>query len=44
MFADTSKVCKAATYMGFGNEFESFRFKIKVRRTSDFDTRQGMKH
>jgi hypothetical protein len=49
-FADTSKVCKSATYSGRAKEYESFkyifyvRFKIKVRRIDGFAPKAGMKH
>jgi len=44
MFADDSKVCRAATYSGFGNENEAFNFKIEIRRADDFETVDGLKH
>lgn len=36
IFADTSKVCKAASYLGLGSANEEFTFKIKMKKIDKF--------
>jgi hypothetical protein len=38
---DASKICRAATYMGLGNEKDPFGFKIKVKAMNDFKAKAG---
>jgi hypothetical protein len=44
VFADTSKVCKAAMYAGLGNEFEGFTFKVTVKNVKKFEYKEGQNH
>ena len=44
VFADSSLLCKAAVYMGLGNEYEGFQFRIKMKKIDGFAAREGFNH
>ena len=41
IFADSSKVCKASTYLGLGSPDGDFTIKIKMKKIGKFSAKEG---